>query len=162
MPVRFSGESRSADTNAWWQVDHQAQMGEDKGAAGEHSKEEHHPVPPAQHSNPNLPRALRARVGATSDPVPAGKHIDAEPKKHFTLVGSAHGGGAAANAHLNPSEAKEVKEAHKEELKHTHDKGMENLSNAAVKGAGSAPARHQLMDDRRAHYGQLQSTRGQS
>ena len=31
-------------------------------------------------SNPNLPRALRARVGATTDPVPKGKHIDAEPR----------------------------------------------------------------------------------
>lgn len=30
------------------------------------------------------------------------------------------------------SQAKESKEAHKEEIRHMHDKGMENLSNAAV------------------------------
>ncbi len=30
-------------------------------------------------SNPNMPRSIRARVGATSDPIPKGKHIE-EPK----------------------------------------------------------------------------------
>lgn len=43
-------------------------------------------------SNPNMPRSIRARVGATSDPIPKGKHIE-EPKydppfasSHFFFV----------------------------------------------------------------------------
>ena len=39
-------------------------------------------------------------------------------------------------------QAKEARDDHKEELKHTHDKGMANLSNAAVR-ARVAP-RHPL------------------
>ena len=38
-------------------------------------------------------------------------------------------------------QAKEARGAHKEELKHTHDKGLANLSNAAVR-AWAARRRH--------------------
>ena len=84
-------------------------------------------------------------------------------RKHFTLAESAHGGGAVQNAQMTPTEvrwllrsscrwsyacsklfagadymcvhsqAKEANQAHKEEIRHTHDKGMANLSNAAVR-----------------------------
>ena len=32
------------------------------------------------HSNPNMPRSIRARTGATTDPIPHGKKLDAAPQ----------------------------------------------------------------------------------
>ena len=35
---------------------------------------------PSLCSNPNLPRSIRARTGATTDPIPKGKKLDAHPQ----------------------------------------------------------------------------------
>ena len=38
----------------------------------------------------NLPRAARARVGQTTDPIPEGKVIHTHPEHHFTIEPASH------------------------------------------------------------------------
>ncbi|CAL5220678.1 g2726 [Coccomyxa viridis] len=73
-------------------------------------------------SNPNMPRSIRARVGATSDPIPKGKHLE-EPKHHHRIVEEHHNPALTETEERTAGQEKEMQKDHIKEMQHARNEG---------------------------------------
>ncbi|CAL8464432.1 g3967 [Coccomyxa elongata] len=116
------------------------------------------------HSNPNLPRTIRARIGAETDPVPEGKHVDAGPEHHSTIVPANHGAAITEAEERTQAQEREDRKAHVKEMEHARNEpGFKttdrNPVNTAADSGKQASVANKMMDSRKAHYGVMQSDR---
>ncbi|KAK9904984.1 hypothetical protein WJX75_007093 [Coccomyxa subellipsoidea] len=121
-----------------------------------------HKGPNLVHSNNNLPRTIRARTAATSDPVPEGKHLDAGPKHHPNIVPANHGAAITEAGERTQAQEREDRKAHVKEMEHARNEiGFKTSGkNPVGKDSGTqASVGNKLMDSRKAHNGVMQSDR---
>jgi hypothetical protein len=129
-----------------------------------------HPGPPNRlqqaitHSNPNLPRQIRARTGEAKDPLPEGKK-PASPKLHSGVLKALADHEEARHNHaLQPKDwPKEVQKQHTQAIDRAHgftplpDKAMPwhmyTTHEGATKRGMVSAGPNKLMDSRRAHHG---------
>ncbi|CAK0783404.1 hypothetical protein CVIRNUC_006603 [Coccomyxa viridis] len=131
-------------------------MGDSKGDDA-HPK---HPTPNANlvSSNPNMPRSIRARVGATSDPIPKGKHIE-EPKHHHQIVEQTHAPALKETEERTAGQEKELRKDHVAEMQHARNEGGINTKGAPASNPVMQSVANKNMDSRKAHYGVMQSNK---
>ncbi|BDA49685.1 hypothetical protein COCOBI_14-3050 [Coccomyxa sp. Obi] len=116
------------------------------------------------HSNPNLPRTIRARIGAETDPVPEGKHVHAGPEHHSTIVPANHGAAITEAEERTQAQEREDRKAHVKEMEHARNEpGFKTTDrhpvNTAADSGKQANVANKMMDSRKAHYGVMQSDR---
>jgi hypothetical protein len=108
----------------------------------------------------NLPRNVRGRVGQTTDPVPEGKKLDAEPKHHFPVEPAGHDverAKAFAVADLPPEHTEALKKMNDASYRQ-HLPNMNDVQ-AGMDWLGTSTQANKKMDSRRRHGGIPQSDR---
>jgi len=120
------------------------------------------PTPAANlvNSNPNMPRSIRARVGATSDPIPKGKHIE-EPKHHHRIVEQHHAPALKETEERTAGQEKEMQKDHIKEMQHARNEGGIDTKGFPSHNPGAVMQSdvNKNMDSRKAHYGVRQSNK---
>ncbi len=100
----------------------------------------------------HLPRAMRARVGATTDPVPEGKVADTHAHHHFPIEPASHDADrahakSAEEMGLDPHEAEKLQKTGREHVTHRSalQSGMD-WSGTASQANKKMPSTHRGAD----------------
>lgn len=103
----------------------------------------------------SLPRQARARIGQTTDPVPQGKEVAAEPHHHFPIDPAGHD-----VERTNPKTAEELnvppQELEKLQRRDREHMTLMNDRQSGMDWQGSATQANKMMDSRHRHGGELQ------